>query len=174
MKINEATIMDSYEPLLNKIVNNFTARTTLRTVPREDLMQEARIAFLKHIRTHMPEEYHLCRLTILHALCDAVQRQYPLSMPRAVYLAKEKRAPLFIVNFEKAEEELTVDGNCEAVDLMNEIMQAVERFPKEAMELVKLKLNGYSNREAAQQLCMTDARVSRMLKQIRRLLDDAA
>lgn len=170
----EATIMNTYEPMLNKIVNKFMAKTSMRTVSKEDLMQEARIAFLKHIRTHRPEEYHRCSLTILHALCDAVQRQYPLSIPRTVFFCKEKRAPLFIVDFNKAEEALALDDGCEAVDLMNEIMEAVERFPQEAVELVKLKLNGYSNREAARHLGMTDARVSRMLKQIRRLLDGVA
>jgi len=137
-------------------------------------MQEARIAFLQHIRTHSPEEYHRCSLTILHALSDAVQRQYPLSMPRAVYLAKEKRTPLFIVDFNKADEAFALDGSCEAVDLMNEIMEVAEKFPEEAMKLVKLKMEGYSNREAARRLGMTDAWVSRMLKRIRRLLGEAA
>ena len=172
--LTELDILTSYDPMIRKTVYNFMRRCSVQTMSAEDLLQEARLAFLQHIRTHEPRDYGRCRLTILHALCDAVLRQYPLSMPRAVYLSKEKRAPLCIADFNKAEEAFALDDGCEAVDLMNEIMEAVESLPQEAMELVKLKLNGYSNREAARQLGMTDVRVSRMLKRIRRLLGEAS
>ena len=173
-KQQELEILTNYEPLLKKTVYNFIQRCNVRTLSAEDLMQEARMAFLQHIRTHKPEEYGRCRFTILHALCDAVLRQYPVSMPRAVFFDRGKREQWVMVNLDDEVQYEARNGGYDAADLAAQIMDVVGTLPEEAMKLVKLKLERYSNREAAQKLGMTDVQVSRMLKQIRRLLEDDA
>lgn len=167
----ELDILTSYAPMIRRTVSNFMRRCSVQTMSVEDLMQEARLAFLQHIRTHRPEDYGRCRLTILHALCDAVLRQYPVSMPRGLFFDGSQRQQWVMERLNNEAHYMAQDGGFDAADLAAQIMKAVEQFPKEAMKLVKLKMEGYSNREAAQQLSMTDVQVSRMLKQIRRLLD---
>ena len=169
---HELEIMTHYEPMLWRIVHNFMSRCSMHTMQAEDLIQEARIAFLMHIRTHRPEDYGRCRLTIWHALCDAVRAQYPVSMPHGVFTNKEKRGTVRLVDVEYMAQALASDEEqYEAVELAAQIMHEVETFPEEATKLVHLKMKGYTNREAAQRLGMTDYQVSRTLKRIRRLLE---
>lgn len=171
---HELDILTSYEPMLRRTVFNFMRRCSVQTMSAEDLMQEARLAFLQHIRTHRPEDYGRCHLTILHALCDAVLKHYPVSMPRGIFFDGSQRQRWVMETLNNEAHYMAQDGGFDAADLAAQIMEAVEQFHKEAMKLVKLKVVGYTNREAAQRLGMTDAKVSRLLKQIRRLLDEAA
>ena len=170
----EMEILTSYEPMLRNIVYNFMRRCSEQTMSAEDLMQEARMTFLQHIRTHKPEDYKRCRLTILHALCDAVLKHYPVSIPRGVFFGGDRQCQRWAAASLEEAQYIARNGGYDASDLASQIMWAVEQFPKEAVKLVSLKVEGYTNREAAQQLGMTDAQVSRMLKRIRRLLEDDA
>ena len=68
--MTEQEIINRYDKLLWKHVHNFKGRCKGTTIPDEDLIQAARMAFLEHIRTHKPEEWSRCGFTILHALCD--------------------------------------------------------------------------------------------------------
>lgn len=88
---HEKEIMRSYDKYLGRIVHTFMRRCRVRTVSAEDLMQEARLAFLKHIRTHKPENYGRCYLTIWHALCDAVVRAHIVKMPHGVFFDQERK-----------------------------------------------------------------------------------
>jgi len=170
----EMEILTGYEPMLKNIVYNFMRRCSEQTMSTEDLMQEARLAFLQHIRTHRPEDYRRCRLTILHALCDAVLKHYPVSIPRGVFFGEDRQGQRWAAASLEEAQYIARDGGYDASDFAARIMWTVEQFPKEAMKLVKLKMEGYSNREAAQELGLTDVQVSRTLSRIRRLLDDAA
>ena len=168
---HEQEIMNRFDPLLWKFVHSFINRCSKSTVPAEDLIQEARLAFLHHIRTRKPEEYHMCRLTILHALYDAVQRAFPVSMPRAVFIDKQRRGTFLFHDFDEKEERLIDTANdYESIDLALRLMQEARKISPAAEELLRLKANVYSNREAAQMLGKTDVQVSRMLKQLRNAL----
>lgn len=136
--------------MLGNIVYNFMRRRSEQTMSAEDLMQEARPAFLQHIRTHRPEDYKRCRLTILHALCDAVLKHYPVSIPRGVFFGGARKCQRRAAASLEEAQYIARDGGYDALDLAAQIM------------------------EAAQQLGMTDVQASRMLKRIRRLLEDDA
>lgn len=172
-KQTELDILTSYEPMLRRTVYNFMRRCSVQTMSAEDLMQEARLAFLQHIRTHRPEDYGRCHLTILHALCDTVLRQYPVSMPRGVFFDGSQRQQWVMERLNNEAHYMAQDGGFDAADLAAKIMEAVERFPKEAMKLVRLKIAGYGNREATQMLGMSVVQASRTTKRIRRLPDEA-
>ena len=169
---NEQEIMNRFDPLLWKFVYSFISRCSKSTVPPEELIQEARLAFLHHIRTHKPEEYHMCRLTILHALCDAVQRTFPVGMPRAVFADKQRRGTFLFHNFDEGEELLIdTDNDYNRIDLALRLMQEARKISPVAEDLLRLKANGYSNRAAAQLLGKTDVQVCRTLKQLRNTLN---
>ena len=164
--MTEIEILIQHEPLLNAIVNRFIRRCSMPTTSREDLMQEARLAFLLHIRTHRPEEYGRCWLTIWHALCDAVRRDYFVSMPRAVFFNKDQRQhhaayrdtlPMVLKNGANP---------YELSDLLAAVMAEAEKHQPEAVRLVELKREGYSNREAACMLGKSDTWASRTLKRM--------
>ena len=130
------------------------------------------MAFLQYIRTHKPEEYLRCRLTILHVLCDAVHCEFPVSMPRAVFVDKQKRGTYF---FTSSDEELAklIDAadDYSHMHLVQQMTQEARKISPEAEDLLHLKANGYSNREAAQMLGKTEVQVSRILKQLRNALN---
>ena len=164
---HEQEIMNRFDPLLWKFVHSFINRCSKSTVPAEDLIQEARLAFLHHIRTHQPEEYHMCRLTILHALYDAVQRAFPVRMPRVVFIDKQRRGTFLFRDFDEEEERLIDTANDYGrIDLALQLIQEARKISPEAEDLLRLKANGYSNREAAQLLGKTDVKVCRTLKQL--------
>ena len=164
--MNESRILLAYEPLIRKCVNLFMARAgTGRTSRKDDLLQEARISFLNHIRTHTPEEYGKCRLTILHDLCESVRRDYPMGISRHAFLNKVQ--PLHIYSFD----DITgLEDNQNAFthsDLKCSLAAVLKNHSAEDVLLVRMKAKGYSNREAARRLGMSDTQVTRKLKRIR-------
>lgn len=169
---NEQRTLAEYDNMLWGFVHQFLRRCKSPSVYAEDLIQEARMAFLSFIRTHKAEELYQCRLTILHALCDAVKRCYPISMPRGVFLDRGKRNSYHFSDIDELPEVMDGGNSYESIELMNQIREISDTLSDKTHELVRLKLQGYSNREAARQLGISDAAVSRRLKQIRQRLRD--
>lgn len=170
--MSEQEIITRYDPLLWKHVHNFKGRTTMKSIPDEDLIQTARMAFLQFIRTHDPQDWHKCRLTILHALCDEVQRYYPLKMPRAVFLNREKRGIMTMLDMDELEQVIARDDEREALEILKEIMEAAEEISPACVELVNLKRQGYNSREAAEALNRSKGWVSQTLSKLHRLYEE--
>lgn len=165
--MNEEQLLLAYEPKLNCIVKSFMKRaTTGRTSREDDLMQEARLAFLQHVRTHEPDEYDRCYLTILHALCEAVRRDYPLSISRRDFFNQEKPS-IHLCGMEKAEDIETLEGLIEAAELRCSLEAVLSNSTEQVKVLVYLKEIGYTNKQAGVLLGMSDCQVTRALKKIR-------
>lgn len=165
--MNEEQLLLTYEPKLNCIVKSFMKRaTTGRTSREDDLMQEARLAFLQHIRTHEPCEYGKCYLTILHALCEAVRRDYPLAISRHDFLNREKPS-IHLCGMEKAENVETLEGLIEAAELRCSIEAVLSNGTEQVKELVRLKEIGYTNKQAGILLGMSDCQVTRTLEKLK-------
>lgn len=165
--MNEEQLLLTYEPKLNCIVKSFMKRaTTGRTSREDDLMQEARLAFLEHIRTHEPDEYGKCYLTILHALCEAVRRDYPLAISRRDFLNREKPS-MCLYSLERAEDIETLEGLVEATELRCSLEAVLSNNGEQVKVLVYLKAIGYTNKQAGILLGMSDCQVTRALKKIR-------
>lgn len=165
--MNEEQLLLTYEPKLNCIVKSFMKRaTTGRTSREDDPMQEARLAFLQHVRTHEPDEYGRCYLTILHAICEAARRDYPLSVSRYDFLNHAK-PPVYLCGMEKAEDVETLEGLIEAAELRCSLEAVLSNCTEKVKALVYLKGIGYTNKQAGILLGMSDCQVTRALKKIR-------
>jgi len=170
--MSEQEIITRYDPLLWKHVHNFKSRCTGRTISDEDLIQTARMAFLQFVRKHDPQDWHKCRLTILHALCDEVQRYCPMKMARSIYLDKEKREVVHFTNIDVCGEIVEKQNEQKEFELLLEIMEAAEEISPACVELVNLKRPGYNSREAAEALNRSKGWVSQTLSKLHRLYEE--
>lgn len=165
--MDETQVLQEYEPMLNKIVNSFMSRASAGSTSRkEDLMQEARISFLKHIRTHQPSEYGKCYFTILHDLCEAVRRDYPFGISRHDFLSSNRQA-LFIYGLDDVWMLEDKEEPLSGCDLLCELQAVLETHSQQDSEIIRLKTKGITSRQIAQRLCISETYVSRTLKKIR-------
>lgn len=168
--MNETQIIMAYEPMIQRCVNHFMSRAGMGSTSRkEDLLQEARISFLTHIRSHAPDEYGKCHYTILHDLCEAARRDYPLSISRQTFLNKKKE-PLFLLSLDDIAVLEDGEESLAACELRCSIEAVLKNHPETDTLLIQMKAEGSSNRQAGKRLGMSDSQVSKKLKQIRREL----
>jgi len=170
--MTEQEIITRYDKLLWKHVHNFKNRCTGRTIPDEDLIQTARMAFLQFVRKHDPQDWHKCGLTILHALCDEVQRYCPLKMARSTYLSKEKREGIHSTAFDECGEIEKEQDEQKELEVLLEIMDIAEGISKDCKALVELRLRGHTNAQAARLLGKSAPWASVTLNKLHRLYEE--
>lgn len=92
-RAEEMELLAKYEPLLKYKVREYCARVTLPYPDfRQDLMQEARLAFLRHLRGMKDETQILrCHYDILHALFAARYATDIVHTPRSMQKQKGRR-----------------------------------------------------------------------------------
>lgn len=163
---HEELIMRQYESMLQRIVSSFRRRCSYPTTSEADLLQEARIAFLEHIRMHNEHEYTRCYRTILHALFDAVRRDYPVYVPYGVFRTHDFKK-ISTISYDAVE--VTSDNESfENIEAASTVSAFLGKLTKQEQQLIKHKIDGMTNREAGQRVGLSDVQVSRALRRIRK------
>lgn len=166
----EAQLLMQYMPKLLKMVSNFCAAADFRLRYKEDLQQEAKMAFVMHLR-HMNSmnEIHLCRKPVLRAMYNFMESVAPLHIPHHAFYKEISEISIVPMNSEQ-EKELFMPSThaneicavCEANDFLSKLE------PREQM-LLKLREHGYSNREIVSLLhYQSEWQVGRRIKGIQR------
>ena len=166
IQANEEQIIQQYEPMLQRIVKNFRRRCSHPTTSEADLLQEARIAFLEHIRTHEEQDYSRCYRTIIHALFETVRRDYPVYVPYGAF-RKHDYNKITLIDCD-AVEVPSASNELEKIEVTSMFLGFIDELTQEERQLIKLKMNGMTSREAGRRIGMSDVQVHRLLTQIRR------
>ena len=160
----EQTLICKYAPLINHTVATFMQKLNPSNrngvLDADDLRQEVTIAFINIIRTHGEEALARNRLTYLHVMWDAVRRAYPLAMSYQAF-GKHNRKPMTV---EGCVEEETLVQDIEA-DTLTRIM--IDQLPEPQRNIVRMKLDGMSQREIAHALGVSDATMTRMFQRLK-------
>ena len=133
----------------------------------EELLQDARVAFLGHIRRmENMSRIRACHFTILHALYDRCMEKNAIRLPEHRF--KEEVGNYCFLPLEAAEEIQSKDCFEDAVAtelVMKSVLNALSPLDRRIMEL---KQSGYNGREIADILgnC-SESTVSRRLTKIR-------
>lgn len=162
--MSEAEALMKYELFLWKQVHAFARQAQCQTIPLDDFMQEARIAFLLHIRTHDESMWAACTLTIRGALFDYVRRNYPLSISRCGFKMRLTRGTTFAAVDQVTDEcGIAYEDDHSGMDLMT----ALQRLNPKERELIGMRLEGLTIMEIASKEGMTYHGIRYRLKVIR-------
>lgn len=170
---NESILLTKYAPLLNHTVSTFMHKLNPHNrngvLDADDLRQEVTIAFIGIIRTQGEEALTRNRLTYLHVMWDAVRRAYPLAMSYQAF-GKQNRKPMTVEGLEGLEglegcsEEEALVQDIES-DTLTQIM--IDQLPEPQRTIVRMKLDGMSQREIAHALGVSDATMTRMFQRLK-------
>ncbi len=163
--MHEEAIIQQYEPMLKSIVIDFSQRKAGKAAAFQDLMQEARIAFLCHIRTHREQDFSKVYYTIWHALYEAARREYPLSISYKAF-SKQRRTPIALIPLDDEAMQLTCEDELQWLDSF------IRSFTAEEQELILCKLDGMKNSEIASRAGVSNATVTRRLQRLRGIWDE--
>lgn len=164
--MSEAEALQRYDAFLWKQVHAFV-RLAKRKSPAllDDLIQEARLAFLQHIRTHNESEWAACTLTIKGALYEYARREYPLSVSHHGFGKALKKQ----IQFHPIDEYLTALGEWYEDDHTDiDLREALTQISEADKQIVALKLEGMSVKEIASRTGRPPQAISWRLKTIRR------
>ena len=163
--MSEAEALAKYDTLLWKHVHAFSFLTRYHAIAIDDLIQEARLAFLQYIRTHDESMWVACPLTIKGALLDYARRNYPLCVSRHA-IGEELRKETVFISSDKilGENKLETEDDYSDIDLRS----AIDQLTKKEQELVLMRLEGMSIEQIAQRMDRSHQVISYRLKAIRR------
>lgn len=162
----EARLLEQYTPLLRKLVHRFCVYTNARDDLKEDLFQEACLAFVEHLRD-MPsmDQAARCRTQVRRAMHNYLEEMAPVRIPH--YCFYQKRRQIRVVSAD-AEPCLPPPGGEDPCERMM-LRDFLSRLEPIETQLILLRANGYSNRAAMTALgYSSEWQVSRRLKHIRR------
>lgn len=136
----ESALVDRYAGLLRKVVRRFYSAH--ESLDFEDLMQEATIAFIEHLRAvESADNVGACKETLFRALYDHARQMHLVKIPHYAFHAHQKgyrRAPtgaLDVMPDQGTEDEWICDM------ALRDLLAGAS--PKERLAIV-LKLHGYS------------------------------
>lgn len=158
----EADLVKRYEPYLSKMVGIYLSKAKFPTSgQRADLMQEARLALLLHIRRiDSEDQIFLCHIHVISAMCRHKERMGLLRIPHKKYEAERQK-------YTRIGVELLNDIPTEEDDELFVIMLDAFLDTLTASDRVAftMKLEGYSNREIMRAIGLrVDSQASRLLK----------
>lgn len=163
--MTETEALQRYDAFLWKQVHAFCRRSRRKQQPLEDFIQEARIAFLQHIRTHPESEWTDCKLTIMRALFDFARAEYPLTCSHHGFrkILREKK------HFYPYDEYLTSFGERHEDDHTDiDLREALAHLSEIDQQVIVMRLEGFTQREIASRTGRTPQAISRRMQTIRR------
>ena len=161
--MTETEALKKYDAFLWKHVHAFYRSARCQTIPLDDFIQEARLTFLQHIRTHEESEWAACTLTIKGALYDLVRRAYPLKVSRHRF-SKTIRERLSFGTVECHAEELLCEDDHTDIDLWMHLAGLTE----EERQIVVMRLEAMTLDEIGKRLGASRQVIGYRLKAIRR------
>lgn len=164
--------MFQYEPFLRSIVYELRGRGGLYGIDDiEDLMQEARLEFILHLRRIADaEDIKKCRCNIIGALCAYWRLMAQLRIPKNRYHEEIRKVQCISKDDAAFDDSDAVDD-----DLFSavEIRDFIDSLTPEEQVVVIMKLEGFKGREIIPVLQLGgEPQMSRMLKRVRGKLMD--
>lgn len=165
--LDETNILTKYTPFINHTVTHFMSKLNPYNrngvLDAEDLKQEVIITILTIIRKDGEEALHRNRLTFIHVMWEAVRKAYPLSIPYHAF-GKQHRQPLNLVSFEEWYEDPSLTHE-EEPDTIFHIM--IDQLPELQRTIIRMKLDGRTQREIAHVLGMSNTTMNRMYQRLK-------
>lgn len=168
MNTNEAEIIERNTPMLKMIVSVFMRKVSASNrggmISREDLLQEITLCFLLEVRRYGEDEAVKHKRTLYHALYRAAIAALPVKTAYHAY-ARERRQALVVVEW---------DEEYRAASKVNDAFSAVafretlEGLEEQEWQIIRLKLEGLTQREIGLKMGLSDAAICRRMKRIRR------
>lgn len=163
--MSEAEALAKWDAYLWKQAHAFYRLSEQHTVTLDDLIQEARLAFLQHIRTHDESMWPACTLTIKGALMECVRRDYPLTVSRNNFTRLLHEGIVFLT----LETGVDTDGICYEDDHTDiDLRTAITKLNTAEQEIVGMRLEGLTVKEISKRMKEPHQTISYRLKSIRR------
>ena len=165
--MSEAEILQRYDLYLCKQAHTFYRLSRQHTLTVEDFIQEARLAFLQHIRTHDKSMWAACTFTVKGAMMECVRRDYPVAVSRNHF----KQMLQSGICFTSVDE--IIDGHgagCEDDHSGIDLLRFVDRLKEKDRAIIRMRLEGFSVVEIGKALNISPQAVYGHLKMIRRKL----
>lgn len=166
-KAQETDLLNRYEPYLRRLVLEFHHMGGSQGVDNtEDLLQEARIAFVQHLRRISNEsEIPVCRIRILNALHGYCRAMAPVKIPRYCF-SKELR------KIGRAEPD-EIDSTCfvepECVTFPAELSDFADTLTEDERVTLLMKMDGHTSREIIPFVrAKGEPQMSRLLSSVRK------
>lgn len=157
---------ETYRPIILSRVKLFTAHRTRANaaVGWDDLMQEASLWFITTMQTQGLEAARRHRLSLHHALYEAVRLAYPLHIPYHAFAKQEKRE---FIPLESIESNVPAveDGQHMTSNLYARMLYAM--LTPDEKDIVDRKLQGMTLHEIAQELGMQTHAVYYIVRKMR-------
>ena len=163
--MTEAEALQCYDTFLWKQVHAFHRSASGTALLLDDLIQEARIAFLQHIRTHVESMWPACSLSIKGALYEYARREYPLTASRYGF-TKTIKARIKFCPYERIMLNEWYEDDHTALDLR----EAIVHLNASDKQIIMMKLEGMTIKEIADAISLSQQVVSYHLKSIKRNL----
>ena len=163
--MTEAEALQRYDAFLWKQVNLFVRKSIRRRQPFDDFIQEARIAFLLHIRTHDESEWAACTLTIRRALYDFARASYPVKVSHASFskVLKAKQA------FQPYDESIDWSAHVHEDDHTDmDIRIMLDHLSNEDRQIAQMRLEGWTLMEIVSKTGKAYSTICYRLKAIQR------
>ncbi len=172
--LQEEQLIQQYDRYIWSMVHRFGRRKTRGNEfqnDKNDLYQECVMVFLKHIRSceTMEEINKVPSFDMLHAMCQFSLRNNVVTYPKRT---SNFRHIMDNVARKVDYDEVDLDEN-QRSEPLNDALDVISfkdfyaALSSGEQKIVTLKLRGYSNREIAQKLGLTDVAVCRALKRMR-------
>ena len=146
--IQEAQLLVQYTPKLLRMVSNFCAAADFRQRHRDDLTQEAKIAFLLHLRSmNDMNEIHLCRKPVLRAMYNFMEAVAPVHIPHNVFYKEIADVAVVPVNTDHETEAFMPSTPANEINAICEANDFIHLLDPKEQQLLSLRDQGYSNRE---------------------------
>lgn len=170
-EITMTEIITRNESMLRGIVTAFMRKVSNASrggmIDREDMLQEARYAFIIEVRRYGEAVAVTHRRSIWHALYEAARRALPVKVSYAAY-RKDRRQAMLIEEWDGDNEEHQQAGRIDAAFGAMTVRMVLEAMNEREREIVRLRLEGLSQREIGLKIGLNDVQMCRAMKRIRR------
>ena len=165
-------IMERNEAFLKATVYQFMRKCSERNrtgvVSREDLMQEVSFCFLAEVERYGEEAARAHKLTLFHAMYQAVMGAYPLSVPRRSGTFKTiTDKHLWVEPWEAMADKIKTSDTTNRILDRLELRGWLNALSDTDKQIIRWRLEGVSQREIGQRLGLTSVQTCRRMKRIK-------
>ena len=169
-KVQEEALVKKYDRLVWYIVHRFKRRNNSKLANEEDLYQECMLVLIQHLRsTESLENYNPPIRDMINAMCRYTLGEQVVFVPKRTSDYTDRINTVYkavdysFVDLDEDKRENTTEN----VVMHMFFRDFISSLSGQDLEIVRLKLDGYRNREVAQKLGISDVNVTRKLKRIR-------
>lgn len=166
--MNEAEIITRNEIMLKQIVSVYMRKVSASNrggmIDREDMMQEITLCFLQEVRKHGEEIAVKNKLTLYHALYQAAIAALPVKTAYHAY-ARERRQALVVMEWDEEYRAASKVNDAFSAAAFRETLEGLE---EQERQIIRLKLEGLTQREIGLKMGLSNAAICRRMKRIRR------